>query len=116
MLNGMDRHDLTQQRVQAEGFWDGGREGVYAFGFACLLSIVFFASVEILWLPQFWKIFLTLLSGTLLGYLVARRVGSAHIRHKAELAQAYRDDQAAITKRKIDQMNRAASNIPKVMK
>ena len=104
MWGGLDQNDLTYQRVQAGGFWVGGREGFYAFATVCLLAIVMFNSFDVIWLPLFAKIFLTFAVGAGGAFFVGRWVGLARCKNRSVLAQQYREDQARITERKIAEM------------
>jgi len=105
MWGGLDQNDLTYQRAQASGFWDGGREGFFAFATVCLLAIALFNSFDVSWLSRFSKICLTFAVGAGAAFVVGRWVGSARCRKRAVMAQQYREDQARITERKISEMN-----------
>ncbi|WP_095589594.1 hypothetical protein [Actibacterium ureilyticum] len=111
---GSDEKDHTLRSLPHPGYWDGGREGFYAFATVCLISLLIFGTSDVSWMPTYWKIASTFLIAAPVSYWIGSSTRRKRVGKRAEHAIAYRDAQNAETEKKIAEMQAKNSRIPKV--
>lgn len=111
---GSDDRDHTRRSLPHPKYWDGGREGVMAFAAVCLASLIVFTTNDVPWISRYWKIVLTLLVAGGVSFWVGGLSRRARARKRAERAVANRAARNAEAEKKIAEMQRKNSRIPKV--